>query len=153
MAEPVRFPDEEEGMPGIHLDIKHDLSSGGDPGFSGSFHGAGSGGAELVDPHKTNLSRIPSMGMDAAAGVRRGPGHAGAHPALYTGIYGGVDAGEGPGGGMASSEGGAASASERQGPEAGGQAQEQPAGVLQSAAEAVSGAVQSVKQAAGMGEE
>lgn len=34
------------GMPGIHIDIKHDLGTGGDPTFSGTFHGAGSGGGE-----------------------------------------------------------------------------------------------------------
>lgn len=138
------------GMPGIHLDIKHDLGSGGDPAFSGGFHGAGSGGAEAVDPHKTNLSRIPSMGMDAATGVRRGPGHAGAHPLLYGGIEGTAGVGAGEGGGTASSGDMAAPAAAQWEAPAASEAQERPAGMLQSAAEAVSGAVEGVKELAGM---
>ncbi|KAL4449017.1 hypothetical protein ABPG77_007734 [Micractinium sp. CCAP 211/92] len=153
MAERVSFPTEEEGMPGIHLDIKHDLSSGGDPTFSGSFHGAGSGGAEAVDPHKTNLSRIPSMGIDAAAGVHHGPGHAGAHPLLYMGIdsSSGTGVGAGEGGAVTSSDIAAAPPASAQPARPAGEESQEPApGVLQSAAQAVGGAVESIKELTGM---
>lgn len=46
-------------MPGIRIDLHHNLreGAGGDPRFAGVFHGAGSGGAELVDEHATGLAK------------------------------------------------------------------------------------------------
>ena len=52
----------------MHIDIHHDLGTGGDPTFAGAFHGAGSGGAEPVDPHTTGLAKLGGYAECACAG-------------------------------------------------------------------------------------
>lgn len=63
---PPPLPPRAAGMPGIHIDIKHDLPSGGDPTFSGAFHGAGSGGGERTPARRAHSAAVLRPSLTAA---------------------------------------------------------------------------------------
>lgn len=70
----VTAPHAEEGMPGVHIDIKHDLGTGGDPAFRECTHERTPHGHRRRAPHaRMRSSRVEHWRAAAAAALRARP--------------------------------------------------------------------------------